>query len=131
MNDYWLNWRKIGIRGKLLSWIREWLKDRKQRVVVNGKASEWIEVVSGVPQGSVLGPLLFIIFINDIDIGIKNSILKFADDTKVFGKVGCKLGRNELREDLDELCRWSESWQMRFNIEKCKVMHIGANNLKE
>jgi len=123
--------RDIGIKGKLLSWIEEWLKGRKQRVVINGKASEWIEVESGVPQGSILGPLLFIIFINGIDEGILSDILKFADDTKIFGKAGTSESVNKLRADLQVLWKWTVKWQMNFNIDKCKVMHIGANNLEE
>ena len=78
----------IGIKGRLLGWIKEWLTGQKQRVVINGMASDWKDVLSGIPQGSILGPLLFIIFINDLDLGIKNSILKFADDTKLFGGAG-------------------------------------------
>ncbi len=78
--------RAIGIRGRLLNWIKQWLSGRKQRVVIKGKTSNWKDVRSGVPQGSILGPLLFIIFINDIDLGIKNKILKFADDTKILLK---------------------------------------------
>jgi ribonucleases P/MRP protein subunit RPP40 len=83
-----------------LNWIKEWLKGRKQRVVINGKALQWIEVDSGVPQGSILGPLLFIIFINGIDEGIMSDILKFADVTKMFGKAGTKENVNKLRADL-------------------------------
>ena len=79
---------EIGITGKLLDWIREWLKGKKQRAVINGKASQWIEVDSGVPWSSILRPLLFIIFINGIDEGIVGDILIFADDTKLVGKVG-------------------------------------------
>jgi hypothetical protein len=120
--------RAIGIRGRLLNWIKQWLSGRKQRVVVKGKTSNWKDVRSGVPQGSILGPLLFIIFINDIDLGIKNRILKFADDTKIFGKVGTDKEIASLRDDLQRLFDWSESWQMQFNIEKCKIMHIGSKN---
>jgi hypothetical protein len=123
--------KEVGIKGKLLSWIEEWLKGRKQRVVINGKASEWIDVDSGVPQGSILGPLLFIIFINGIDECILSDILKFADDTKIFGKAGTRESVNKLRADLKVLWDWSEKWQMKFNTDKCKVMHIGANNLQE
>jgi hypothetical protein len=121
---------EIGVRGKVLEWIADWLRGRKQRVVINGEASEWENVLSGVPQGSILGPLLFIIYINDIDMGITNSILKFADDTKVYGKVGTMQDVENLKKDLETLCRWSSKWQMSFNVDKCKVMHLGKRNEK-
>ena len=95
------------------------------------KASQWIDVDSGVPQGSILGPLLFIIFINGIDEGIISDILKFADDTKIFREVGSRESREKLKTDLKVLCEWSDTWQMRFNTDKCKVMHIGVKNLEE
>jgi len=71
----------------LYIYIAEWLRNRVQRVCLRGVVSSWLEVLSGVPQGSVLGPLIFLIFINDLDIDIKNLILKLADDTKLFGKI--------------------------------------------
>jgi hypothetical protein len=117
-----------GITGKILRWIREWLYDRKQRVVLNGKRSRWTSVLSGVPQGSILGPLLFLIFINDIDEGIINRLLKFADDTKLTGAVGTDDAVNRLQDDLNRLYQWSVDWQMLFNIDKCKVIHFGYNN---
>ena len=120
--------RALGITGKIHRWIENWLNNRKQRVVLNGIASEWTDVKSGVPQGSVLGPLLFLIFINDIDQDVENKILKFADDTKLFGEVAENEDVERMRDDLRRLFEWSEDWQMLFNIVKCKVLHIGRNN---
>ena len=119
-----------GIGGKLLEWVKAWLSGRKQRVVLNGHASEWLPVLSGVPQGSVLGPLLFIVFINDIDKALNpdTSIFKFADDTKVFRVVNTDEERAELQRDIDNLLAWSDKWQMLFNADKCKIMHFGKNN---
>ena len=85
---------------------------------------------SGVPQGSVLGPLLFLIYINDIDDSVSTNLLKFADDTKVFHAVPNSKEIDRLQMDLGNLCKWSHDWLMLFNIDKCKVMHIGHNNSK-
>ena len=111
-----------------MRWIKAWLSNRGQRVCLQGHTSGWRVVTSGVPQGSVLGPILFLIFIDDLDADITNSILKFADDTKLYGKVNNEENRKQLQKDLDRLVDWTREWQMEFNIDKCKVMHIGKRN---
>ena len=123
--------RAHGIDGRLYNWISSWLQNRRQRVVLNGSFSTWMEVFSGVPQGSVLGPLLFIIFINDIDEGIAIDILrKFADDTKG-GQIVTKIeDQQKLQESLNSLLFWSQKWEMEFNVSKCKILHVGKNNPK-
>ena len=118
-----------GITGKLLRWIGEWLRGREQRVCIRGVSSGWRKVTSGVPQGSVLGPVLFLIYINDLDTDILSWIFKFADDTKLLSRVMNTVERDRLQADLDRLGEWSDRWQMRFNTEKCKVMHVGRVNM--
>jgi hypothetical protein len=117
-----------GITGKIYNWIQGWLKDRKQRVVINGEFSDWIDVISGVPQGSVLGPLLFLIYINDLDENVSVSIKKFADDTKIYSGVGKGNVGNHLQDSLNNLSNWASKWDMKFNVDKCKVLHVGKNN---
>ena len=119
-----------GVRGNILQWIEAWLSNRKQRTVLNGKCSEWTDVLSGVPQGSVLGPLLFIVFINDIDgvIDMYTMISKFADDTKLFRIVNSDADRAALQADIDKLFKWSCEWNMLFNSSKCSVIHFGRQN---
>ena len=120
-----------GFGGQVLKWIAEWLTGRKQRVAVNGKFSSWAWVTSGVPQGSILGPVLFAIFINDIDDDVADKILfilKFADDTKLGNIVEEEEGRKQLQSALDTLCEWAEKWAMRFNVGKCHVLHLGRTN---
>ena len=119
--------REAGIIGKLADWIENWLDGRSQRVGVNGEYSDWAEVTSGVPQGSILGPLLFTIFINDLEDNVKNRVLKFADDSKLWGRVGSIDERMSLQKDLDILGEWSIRNKMPFNVGKCKVMHVGKN----
>lgn len=120
--------RALGIGGRVANWIEHWLADRQQRVVINGGKSPWSPVKSGVPQGSVLGPLLFLIYINDLDQGIFSKICKFADDTKLGANAANSADIALLQQDLIRIGRWSDVWQMPFNADKCTVMHIGSAN---
>ena len=115
-----------GIGGEILRWIREWLTNRKQRVCINGVKSDWRTVISGVPQGSVLGPLLFIIYLNDLDSDISSNICKFADDTKIGRTINGPEDSQALQNDLNKLYEWSEKWQMKFSVEKCKMIKMGT-----
>lgn len=126
-----LKLRSYGIAGKLLEWITNFLTGRRQRVGVAGEFSAWREVLSGVPQGSVLGPILFICYINSMPETVSSFLYMYADDTKVFRRVDVDGATTELQKDLDSLVEWSEKWQLRFNADKCKVMHIGGSrNMK-
>ena len=119
-----------GIGGQVLHWVRSRLTARSQRVVLNGEASELAAMESGVPQGSVLGPILFDIFINDIDllVAMIDILRKFADDTKL-GKIILTVEDGKVLQDcLDKLVEWADKWGMKFNTGKCKVMHIGTSN---
>ena len=114
--------RGHGITGNVNRWIESWLSGRQQRVVLNGKSSDWVPVTSGVPQGSVLGPTCFIIFINDIDevVDIVNGfVFKFADDTKFGRTVISEVDRESMQRDIDNLLNWAETWQMEYNGKKC------------
>jgi len=101
---------------------------RKQRVRVNGALSEWECVTSGVPQGSVLGPVLFVIFINDLPDVVKNLCCIYADDTKLYGSADTQTGIQALQEDIDNLVDWADKWQLKFNADKCSTLHLGNRN---
>ena len=117
-----------GIGAPIISWIDSFLTGRKQRVVVNGYSSGWAEVTSGIPQGSVLGPLLFVIYINDLPSNIISDIYLFADDTKLYSKIDSLEDASQLQEDLRRLEQWSEKWLLRFHPDKCKVLDIGIRD---
>ena len=113
-----------GITGHSLNWIRAFLSDRSQAVVVDGTRSTWKEVSSGVPQGSVIGPTLFLLFINDIQDGISSPIRLFADDCVIYHEIRSESDHNILQQDLQILSSWSSTWLMTFNVKKCGVMSI-------
>ena len=110
-----------------MKWIGSFLSDRLMRVVVNGQYSSWSAVVSGVPQGSVLGPLFFLLFVNDLPDWMKTNIRMFADDTKIWTQLSCPEDAANLQEDLDMLSSWSAKWLLKFNPVKCKLMHLRHN----
>jgi predicted transcriptional regulator len=126
-----LKLEKYGIHGNLLKWIEDFLTNRAQRVVVNGCKSVQTPVISGVPQGSVLGPLLFICYINDLPDVIKCSTINmFADDTKIYKEIKSSIDAIELQDDLNSVTKWSSIWQIKFNADKCCAMHLGTANIK-
>ena len=130
--------QKHGINGQIGNWIKAFLENRKQKVVIRGFESDELDVLSGVPQGSVLGPILFLIFINDLPKCTTCPVCLFADDSKIYCRVPRTTNNspksvdehNLLQKDLQELQKWATTWKMSFNVNKCKIMHLGYNNPK-
>ena len=123
----WKIARYGGVGGKLLKWMEDYLKDREMRTVIRNKSSPWLKVTSGVPQGSVLGPVMFGVYVNDMVEGIDSYMNLFADDAKVMRRVKSEDDCMKLQEDLDKIDEWSRNWKMNFNLGKCKVMEFGRS----
>ena len=113
--------KQNGVGGNAINLLGNYLSSRKERVIINGKTSEYFPVESGVPQGSVLGPLLFLIYINDLEIGIKSKVNFFADDTMIYSVVhNPTLTASVLNHDLEIISQWAHQWKMSFNPEPSK-----------
>ena len=118
----------IRVGTQIYNLIEDYLSDRVQRVVLNGVMSHSAPVVSGVPQGSVLGPLLFLIFVNDMPKAVLNHIRLFADDTKLYSEVNDVKDCELLQEDIEALESWANKWQLSFHPGKCKVLRVGSRH---
>ena len=129
--------KAYGIGGRLLAWLEAYLRDRKQRVVVGNAKSSWAEVISGTTQGTVLGFILFLIFINDLPTECspedESLIALLADDTKAYQEIDDDVSQHqanqhELQSRVDKIAQWAKKWRMEINPTKSKIMHIGRNN---
>ena len=123
-----LKLKAYGIQGNILEWIRSFLSERKQAVVVNGVKSVTNNVLNGVPQGSVMGPLLFLIYINDLPSVITSPALLFANDVKMYRPIVNQQSSMQLQQDLLLLKERSKKWLLNFNIAKTVIMHLGNTN---
>ena len=122
--NYKLDW--YGIRGNTREWILDFLSGRSQRVVLEGASSDSEPVVSGVPQGTVLGPVLFLLYINDLpDVAVHSTARLFADDCIVYRPIRNNDDTILLQNDLNKIAEWEFMWQMQFNIDKCFILRVG------
>ena len=116
-----------GIRGKIHAWVKEFLSNRTQRVAVNGSYSSYENVTSGVPQGSVLGPILFVIYINDLPDVIKVMMRMYADDSKFLRRIKTTEHENQVQLSVNNSVTWANEWHMFYHFKKCHHLHIGNN----
>ena len=121
-----------GVDGTLLEWMIDFLQDRQMSTVIRGTASECREVTGGVPQGTVLAPIMFLIYINDLGEDVSNSsyISMFADDAKIQRRIINENSCKELQEDINKIKAWSEKWKMEFNVDKCHVLRFGESSMR-
>jgi hypothetical protein len=122
--------KSFGINSTLHAWLTSYLTNRLQRVLINGSLSEWLPVTSGVPQGSILGPLLFLLYINDLpNILSENTLCAiFADDTKIYRNITSHQDHLILQRDINNAQKWSEDWGLKFNQNKCTAISLKRNN---
>ena len=113
----------------MLAWIRVFLTQRTQKVTLEGITSNQCAVTSGVPQGTVLGPLLFLMYINDLPTGFSSTIRLFVDDCLLYCSITSLADSLHFQEDLDALSKWEEDWQMSFNVEKCHTICFSTKNV--
>ena len=121
--------KRYNLHPDLIDWIKAFLSDRKQRVHLNGVYSSWATVLSGIPQGSILGPLLFIIYINDLpdSLNADSNIFLYADDAKLYRYISTSQDISSLQDDINKLTYWTNEWLIKLNINKCKVVSYGRN----
>ena len=121
--------KSYNISDSMITWLSSFLNNRRQSVRINGSTSSWTSVTSWVPQGSILGPLMFLLFVNDIPQITSSNIILFADDTKLWGLIKSIDDVNILQEDLEKIIEWCQKWKLHLNVKKCKYMAIGRNKL--
>ena len=115
-----------GINGSLLNWFSTYLMGRRQRVVIESSSSDWLPVVSGVPQGSIFRSFLFLLYIDDLPsiVSPESTLALFADDSKCFRSIKTLDDCLEFQDDVSAIKSWGDSWGMQFNSSKCKILHI-------
>ena len=123
--------RSYKINECLVRWVENYLQDRSQFVEINGEKSQWVPVTSGIPQGSVLGPLLFLIYINDLPENVNSTVYMYADDTKIYREIKSEYDHGILQGDLGNLKTWSDRWLLKFHLSKYYYIMIGQHNEEE
>ncbi len=119
-----------GLKGVMRNWMKDDLSRGEMRTAVKDEKSEWREVTSGVPQGSVFAPVMFLIYINDMQKGINSYMSLFADDAKLMKEIKDQRDSEDLQEDIDKIHKWNKTWEMEFNIKKCHVLEMGESKMR-